>query len=123
MRRCLQTREIVAPALPFTVEEALREVNFGAWEGKTLEWLERHSPQELARRRRDPVTFRPPWGESFADVARRVVSLRARIQAEPPTLVIGHRGTLGVLERLLRRVPLDSHSVRPLEPAEFVVID
>jgi hypothetical protein len=34
-------------------------------------------------------------------------------------LVIGHRGTLGVLERLLRGLPLDSKSVTPLEPGEF----
>jgi broad specificity phosphatase PhoE len=123
MLRCLQTREIVAPALPFTIEEALHEVHFGDWEGKTAEWLERHQPDELARRRRDPATFRPPGGESFEDVAQRVRTLLERIRADGATLVIGHRGTLGVLERLLRGLPLQSQIVRPLEPAEFHVID
>jgi alpha-ribazole phosphatase len=123
MLRCLQTREIASPALPFTIEETLHEVRFGEWEGKTAEWLERHQPDELARRRRDPVTFRPPGGESFEDVAQRVRTLLERIRADGGTLVIGHRGTLGVLERLLRGLPLQSQIVRPLEPAEFHVID
>jgi broad specificity phosphatase PhoE len=122
MLRCRQTRDIVAPAIPFTIEDALREVHFGTWEGRTLEWLERNEPDALARRRRDPVTFRPPGGESFEDVAQRLATLLENIQSGVPALVIGHRGTLGVLERLLRGLPLDSRDVRPLEPAEFVVI-
>jgi broad specificity phosphatase PhoE len=56
-------------------------------------------------------------------VAQRVRTLLERIRADGATLVIGHRGTLGVLERLLRGLPLQSQIVRPLEPAEFHVID
>ncbi|HEV3090809.1 MAG TPA: histidine phosphatase family protein [Candidatus Cybelea sp.] len=119
MRRCLQTREIVAPHLPFDVVDALREVDFGAWEGKTLEWLERTDPVALAQRRGAPVHFRPPQGESFADVAQRLPAVLQKLEDEGNVLVIGHRGTLGVLERLLRRLPLESQEVQPLEPAEF----
>lgn len=122
MRRCLETREIVAPAIAFEVAGALREIGFGAWEGKTLEWLEAHDPDRLAQRRQDPVNFRPPGGESFVDVAGRLPSLLERLKSAPNALVIGHRGTLGVLERLLRGLPLSSQEVKPLEPAEFRVI-
>ena len=123
MRRCLQTREIVAGALPFTIEEALREVSFGDWEGKTMDWLASHVPEEVARRRRDPVTFRPPGGESFEDVARRLAPLADLLPADGCTLVVGHRGTLSVLDRLLRGLSLHSQLVGSLEPAEFHVID
>lgn len=123
MRRCLQTREIVAPDVPFTVEHALGEVSFGDWEGKTMNWLESHVPEQVAERRRDPVTFRPPGGESFADVARRLEPLIDALHSHSATLVIGHRGTLSVLERLLRRLPLSSKVVRSLEPAEFHVVE
>jgi alpha-ribazole phosphatase len=122
MRRCLETREIVAADLPFDVEDALREIHFGEWEGKTVDWLEQHEPEGLASRRRNPVAFRPPGGESFEDTAPRLRTVVERIDPATPTLVIGHRGTLGVLERLLRYLPLDSRSVTPLEPAEFRVI-
>jgi alpha-ribazole phosphatase len=122
MRRCLETREIAAPELPFEIDGALREVDFGSWEGKTLEWVEEHAPDLLARRRHDPVAFRPPGGESIEDAAVRVRSLARRLAGANGTLVIGHRVTLGVLERLLRDLPLDSRFVTPLEPGEFRIV-
>jgi hypothetical protein len=36
--------------------------------------------------------------------------------------VVAHRGTLGVLERLLRKLPIDSPTVVPLEPGEYRII-
>lgn len=123
MLRCLQTREIVAPATPFRVDDALREIDFGAWEGKTLEWVEQHAPEELERRRHDPARFRPSEGESFTDVAERLRDLVAELQRSRGVLVVAHRGTLGVLERLLRGLPIESQAVKPLEPAEFRQLD
>lgn len=122
MRRCLETREIVAASIPFAVEPALREVDFGAWEGRTPEWVERNDPQGLARRRSDPVNFEPPGGESIARAALRIAPLAQRLRNEPhSTLVIGHRISLGILERLLRGLPLDAR-IDGLEPAEFRVV-
>ncbi len=122
MQRCRETRELIAPALPFEVEGALREVDFGSWEGKSLAWLEASVPELLAQRRRDPVRFRPPDGESFEDAAVRLRPLARRLRGERGTLVIGHRVTLGILERLLRDLPLDSPFVGPLEPADFRIV-
>lgn len=122
MRRAQETRELVAPDVPFTVEPALREVHFGDWEGKTIEWVEEHEPELFERRRRDPVTFRFPGGESIEDAALRVRPLVERLAGAHATLVIGHRVTLGALERLLRGLPLDSRLVEGLQPAEFRVV-
>lgn len=123
MRRCLETREIVVPRVPFETLDVLREVDFGDWEGKTIDWLERHGAQALAQRRRDPVHFRPPSGESFADVAHRLRPFLADLEGNRTLLVIAHRGTLGVLERLLRNLPLESRSVVGMEPGEFRAIE
>ncbi|HEY2475522.1 MAG TPA: histidine phosphatase family protein [Candidatus Cybelea sp.] len=122
MRRCLQTRAIVAPNISFETYAALREIDFGTWEGVTLDWLEAHDAEGLAQRRRDPVRFRPPAGESFEDVARRLEPLVETLKSAGSALVIAHRGTLGVLERLLRGLPLESQAVRPFEPAEFRIL-
>lgn len=124
MRRCVQTLEIVAPDAAPTVRQELREIAFGQWEGRTIDWLERHDPQGVAHRRRDPVNFRPPGGESFADVATRLLPFIGivRAAARHGAIVVAHRGTLGVLERLLRDLPLDSQEVVPFEPAEVRII-
>lgn len=122
MRRCLETRRLAAPALSFEIEPALREIDFGSWEGRTLQWVEAHQPEMLAERRRDALRFRPPGGESIEDAAVRLHEVAERLHACGPTLLIGHRVTLGILERLVRDLPLDSRLVAPLEPAEFRVV-
>jgi broad specificity phosphatase PhoE len=125
LRRCLETFAIVAPHLAPACDAALREVDFGAWEGKTIDWIEANDAAALARRRHDPVTFRPPSGESFVDVARRLQPLAGALRAisHQNILIVAHRGSLGVLERLLRGLPIESQSVTPLEPGEFHIID
>lgn len=122
MRRALQTRELVAPDVPFTVEPLLREVHFGQWEGKTLEWVEENEPALYEARRRNPVAFRFPEGESIEAAATRIRPVAERLAGARATLVIGHRVTLGALERLLRGLPLDSQLVEGLQPAEFRVV-
>jgi alpha-ribazole phosphatase len=123
MRRCLESLSIVAPSLPYECHDALREVNFGTWEGKTSQWLAVHEPHQLKLRQRDPVNFRPPCGESFADAAVRLRPVARSVTSQRrEVLIIGHRGALGVLERLLRGLKLDSQAVAPLEPGEFRVL-
>ena len=121
MRRCVQTLDIVAPGIAPNARDELREIAFGSWEGRTLEWLERHEAAAVASRRRDPVSFRPPGGESFADVAQRLLAFTGMVRSAAPrgVIVVGHRGTLGVLERLLRDLPLRAPGVVPLEPGEL----
>ena len=122
MRRALETRELAVPNVPFEIEPALREVDFGSWEGHTLEWAQYHAPALLAQRRQDPVHFRPPGGESIADAAARIGPLLQKLRAEDAPLVIGHRITLAILERLLRDLPLDSRDVAGLETGEFRIV-
>ncbi|HMF28531.1 MAG TPA: histidine phosphatase family protein, partial [Candidatus Cybelea sp.] len=97
MQRALETRELVAADVPFTVEPLLREVHFGDWEGQTIEWVEEHEPALYERRRRDPVSFRFPGGESIEEAATRIRPIVESLAGARATLVIGHRVTLGAL--------------------------
>lgn len=124
MRRCIESADIVAPHLERIIEPALREIDFGDWEGHDAEWIEQNYPGALELRRQDPVRFRPPNGESFEDVAIRLQRLSDALKRETGgLLIVAHRGTLSVLERLLRDLPLDSKDVVPLEPAQFYKIN
>lgn len=124
MRRCTETLAIVAPNAPYECSDALREVSFGTWEGRTLEWLEQNDAELLAQRRREPVHFCPPGGESFANASLRLRPFAdAILQLDATTvLIVAHRGSLGVLERLLRGLPLESQDVMPLEPGAFHIV-
>lgn len=120
MERCIQTLQLALPEVPPTVVDELREVHFGSWEGKTLAEVRELDPQGLAARRGDPVTFRPQGGESFADVRIRLSAFAKRLLSEKePVLIVGHRGSLAVLERLLRNYDAGDPRVTPMRPAEL----
>ncbi|HEY1681857.1 MAG TPA: histidine phosphatase family protein [Candidatus Tumulicola sp.] len=124
-RRCRQTCAIVVPTIDARIDDRLIEVDFGEWEGRTSQWLEEHAAEALRRRRERPADFRPPGGESFMDAAIRLQPLAETLDRNDAvrTLIVAHRGTLGVLERLLRGLPIDSTAVVPLEPGEFRTLE
>ena len=73
-------RAIAASGLDLTIryDERLRERDFGAFDGMTREGIRDEYPDEA--RRRDLLGkfyYRPPGGESWADVALRIRSLLA----------------------------------------------
>lgn len=59
---------------PFFCREELREISFGEWEGLTLEQIRQRFPEELKRRAKDVVNYRPPGAsESIGELAQRVM--------------------------------------------------
>ncbi|HET9893554.1 MAG TPA: histidine phosphatase family protein [Streptosporangiaceae bacterium] len=73
LRRAAATACIVADelGLAVTMDEDLRETDFGKWEGFTMAEIQDRWPEAAAAWQRDPE-LAPPEGESFADTARRV---------------------------------------------------
>jgi broad specificity phosphatase PhoE len=75
MRRALETARAVATrcSLDVIVRDELVECNVGRWEGLSWEGIRERFPQECADFQRDPSRFPYLGGESYSDVARRVV--------------------------------------------------
>ncbi|GAA4663333.1 histidine phosphatase family protein [Kineococcus glutinatus] len=82
VRRARQTAEAVAGALglPLGVEDDLREIDFGSWEGLTEAEVERGWPGALPAWRQDAAAV-APGGESVLQVAARVAGVRERLLA------------------------------------------
>ncbi|MBI5197768.1 MAG: histidine phosphatase family protein [Nitrospirae bacterium] len=73
----IRTRETAGPVAKVLgtepiYKEALRERNFGAWEGLTFQEIEKRYPEGLRRWKEDPVGYTPEGGESILDVQKRV---------------------------------------------------
>jgi broad specificity phosphatase PhoE len=66
--RARETAELLGLDLPIEVDERWTEVDYGELEGTSLSDL----PSELWHRWRSDPTFRPPGGESLAEVGTRV---------------------------------------------------
>ncbi len=97
LRRCAEPAAALAADAVRT--PALREQDFGAWEGRT--WAE--LPADAAPLI-DPVAGRAPGGESFAEVWARVTAL-VPVLPPGPALVIAHAGSLRALAGLLLGLP------------------
>ncbi|MFC4061285.1 bifunctional RNase H/acid phosphatase [Planomonospora corallina] len=109
LRRARATAEAVAArtGLEVTVDDDLREVDFGEWEGRTFTEIQRHWPDELAAWLADP-SVAPPGGESFEAAARRVEAARDRLveRYEGRTvLAVSHVTPIKTLLRLALTAP------------------
>ncbi|WP_028584774.1 alpha-ribazole phosphatase [Desulfogranum mediterraneum] len=99
--RCRQSAAILASTLgcPQEVEQDFAEIDLGAWEGLTVREVEQRFPGAYEARGRDLVGYRPPAGESFADLRQRVWPALTRTAAAGPAhlAVVAHAGVNRVL--------------------------
>ena len=101
-RRTADTAGPVAAAagLPLTRVDDLREIDFGAFEGRRYDDLRTEFPDVYARWMTDPTGVRFPGGESFADLRDRAVGvLRAVLAAHPErtAVLVAHGGVTRAL--------------------------
>ena len=68
----------------------------GDWQGLSRREMATRRPADYAARGRDIANFRPPGGESFADLAARVLPCWRDIVADGETQVVAIAGHAGV---------------------------
>jgi probable phosphoglycerate mutase len=106
--RARETMEIMRATLgldPITygLDDRLKEIGYGEWEGWTLAEIMARDPHLLARREHDKWGFAPPGGESYRALARRVGSWYAGIARD--TVVTAHAGIARALMTNLNVLP------------------
>lgn len=97
LERSRRTAEILAAdrAIPIVVDPRLREIDMGDWEGLDRGAVAATRPEDHAARGRDILGFRPPGGESFADVLARILPVwrdLTEAAGEGRIAVAGHAG-------------------------------
>lgn len=112
-------RELRRPP-PLVKEERLREKEWGILEGLTKHGIGARYPDEEARRRHvGKYYYRPPGGESYADVNLRVHSFIGTLVREHPgqrVLLITHQVVVLSFRKLLER--LEEETVLALDRQE-----
>jgi probable phosphoglycerate mutase len=123
LQRCRETAAAAADVLglPVEVDDDLRELDFGEWEGLTGDEARARNPLAL-RRFFGATDVRAPGGESIADVSTRVARARQRIlrqHAGQTVLVVSHvtpiklllAAGLGAGDEVVHRVFLEAASL------------
>ena len=111
--RSRRTAELLAEgrAIPVRVKPELREIDLGAWEGLPRREVAERQPTEYEQRGRDIENFRPPGGESFADLKRRVLCFwQSAIEASGPgtVAIAAHAGVNRVILCHVLGMPLSN---------------
>ena len=96
LRRARTTMELVRGTLKlppgdYAVDDRLREIDYGEWEGSTLAQAAVSHPELFARRQAEKWTVPPPGGESYVDVHARVSDWYRELSAD--TVAVAHGGT------------------------------
>ncbi len=74
LERCKKTAEIISSyhhMIPVEVK-ALRELNFGLWDGKTYEEIMKDDRELVQKWYDNPFDFSPPQGETLNQLGRRI---------------------------------------------------
>jgi alpha-ribazole phosphatase len=95
-------RALSADTMPVHIDARLAELNFGAWEGRAWDAIDRASIDAWAA---DVEHARPHGGESLAQFAARVLAwFEEKTCAERAVHVIAHAGVMRVLAARALRV-------------------
>jgi len=97
-REELRATLALAPA-GYALDERLSEIAFGEWEGLTYEDILKRDREVVDTREHNKWLFRPPGGETYEEVARRVGAWYATLDRD--TVVTAHGGTARALVAFL----------------------
>ena len=101
-----------------TVDPRLIEISFGIYEGRLHAELANGEMAIAGERDASFWHFRPPEGESYEDVTRRVGDFGASLTG--PSVIVSHGGILRVLRHLIEGLPHD-RAVNWFPPQDSVV--
>ena len=95
--------------IPVRNHEGFREMDFGDWEGRTIEAVHRDDAEAVTRFYKNPATVSPPGGESMEMVQGRLLDAWKQVLDEhrgEHLLLIQHGGTIRILLAELLQMPL-----------------
>ncbi|SRR5579871_5026202 len=91
----LARTQLQLPPSDYALDERLREIGYGTWEGRTLAEAEAQDPDVYARRLQDKWTVGAPGGETYLDVQRRMQAWYNDLHTD--TVAVAHGGTARAL--------------------------
>jgi broad specificity phosphatase PhoE len=89
-----------AAGIEMQLRDGLKEIRYGEWEGKTIEWVKQHHASDYVRWLTEPAWNPPTGGETSVQIASRASLVIAEIEAKYPdgnVLVVSHKATLRII--------------------------
>jgi probable phosphoglycerate mutase len=124
----LRTRQTAAPTasisgLEVQLDDGLREIAYGEWEGRSESEVEEEQPERFHAWAEHPGLVSPPGGENAVEIAARAMQAVERIRAahsDGKILVVSHKATIRVLLCALLGIDVDLFRARVAQPVGAV---
>lgn len=126
MQRACETMDILRTTLGlplggYTIDERLRELTFGAWEGMTWREVRKAEREQAQARERDKWGFVPPGGgESYSMLAQRIRPVLEELRRE--TVIVSHGGVARAVLALVGAVSPQKASLAEIWQGKMLVV-
>lgn len=112
LKRCSAFAQQLAEDLhiPCTIDEDLKEIGFGAWEGKTPEDILAEDSEALNHFYKDPVHNRPQGAEPLSQFSHRVWQVYQKVlrqHQDQHILIVAHAGVARAITANILMMSLD----------------
>lgn len=126
LSRTRETMEILRTAMGleperYRMDDRLRELSFGEWEGRTVSDLEVNEVDAWAERQADKWHFQPKGGESYHLLTERVRGWA--LELNEPTVVVAHGGINRALQAIYTDMNIRDLAVVLIPQDKIMVVD
>ena len=124
MKRCLETKNLLHLNYPMEIDENLREIDFGRWEGKSFEEITTTDQELVDNWQTSGENFCFPDGECLKTFNRRVenFSRKLLLATEERILVIAHGGTIRQLLCIFLGLSPEKKMIFQIRPGHFSTV-
>ncbi len=105
----------------YALDDRLKELTFGEWEGSTWPEIEARDPAGAAARAAAKWNFTPPEGESYATLAQRVAPWVETLRGD--LLVVSHGGVARALMFLIAGVAPERAAETPIQQGRAILFE
>ena len=127
MKRTIATAQPLCEALGLEMQlrDGLKEIRYGKWEDKTLDFVKQHYWDDYIHWLAEPAWNPPTGGETSVEISSRASIVIAEIQQKYATgnvLVVSHKGTVRIILCELLGIDLGRYRDRIDMPAGAVSV-
>ena len=117
-QRALRLARELSPHAPVHIDPRLSEIDFGAWEGRRWDAIDRREIDAWAA---DVLGFAPPGGESVAVLQARALDFAASLERD--AAIVTHAGVMRALVGYWQQLPAADWSRLEFAFGELVYLD
>ncbi|WP_349236641.1 histidine phosphatase family protein [Bosea sp. AS-1] len=114
-------RDLDLPAGAYRIDDRLKELTFGEWEGFTWREIRKAEREQAHLRERDKWGFVPPGGESYRMLAERVRPVLAGLERE--TVIVSHGGVARAVLALVGAVAPQKAAMVEIWQGKLLVVE